>query len=175
MATQTKTQSSITNHKDLMRFLFENYKESEKITSINLQKKWNMTKCDIQVRSKNVKSLYVKAEKLVKINITPIGLNNLCLQNSILAHKFNNKYHIQPGFQVCACDCGNRITYEPHYVVYTLNDDKTKTYYDFTRDFNGETWRWFKPVFALIPPDVFLDEDNMRKINKGCKCNVEWN
>jgi hypothetical protein len=169
-----KTTTTMQEHKDLMRFLFENYTESNKTNAINIQKIWNVTKKDIQVKSKNVKSINVKAEKLIKIKITPIGLNNLCWQNSSLAHKFNKKYHIQTGFQVCACECGKKRCYEPHYVVYTLNKDDTRTYYDFTRDFNGETWRWFKPVNTIMPPQLFLDDDNNYEENKGCKCPIDW-
>lgn len=172
---QSKSTNPIIQYKDLMRFMFSKYTDSQKEIAIETQKEW-FGEYDCSVETKYVKSLYIKKDKLVKIKIIPIGLNNLCYHNCCLAKQFDSKYHIMTGHQVCACKCGKAMSYEPHYVVYTEDDDGNRTYYDFTRDFNGETWRWFKPdeKGLYCPPQIFLHHTNIIKKNTGCKCGIKW-
>jgi len=77
--------------------------------------------------------------KLVKI--VPIGLNNCCFQNATWleeAFGFKKIY----GFNIVACGCGGRMTFELH----ALNQTPfTGELIDITRDYCGETEKWFVP------------------------------
>ena len=89
--------------------------------------------------------------KLVKI--TPIGVNNYCFQNAKwLEEEFGFKRIF--GFNILACRCGGRMTFEIH----ALNRTASGELIDITRDYCGETEKWFVP---------FENEDYDQEINKA--------
>jgi hypothetical protein len=110
------------------------------------------------------------------VNIAPIGLNNYCFQNATwLEAEFGFKKIY--GFNISACPCGGRMTFEIHAVNRTASGELI----DITRDYCGETAKWFVP---------FENEDYNQKINKAlfgrdgicfepnCRCargNNRWN
>ena len=89
--------------------------------------------------------------KLVKI--TPIGMNNYCFQNATwLEEEFGFKKIY--GFNILACRCGGRMTFEIH----ALNRTASGELIDITRDYCGETEKWFVP---------FENEEYNQETNKA--------
>lgn len=89
--------------------------------------------------------------KLVKI--VPIGLNNCCFQNATwLEQEFGFKKIY--GFNIVACRCGGRMCFEIH----ALNRTASGELIDITRDFCGETEKWFVP---------FENKDYNQETNKA--------
>ena len=112
--------------------------------------------------------------KLVKI--VPIGLNNMCFQNATwLEQEFGFKKIY--GFNIVACRCGGRMTFELHAV--NLSPDGELI--DITRDYCGETEKWFVP----FENDYFNEELNRLIFEKkficfepSCRCcgkKQRWN
>jgi hypothetical protein len=145
------------------------------MTAVELQREWNKTKSDIQVTTSGVKlNKFSKdfSSNITKVPIIPIGLNNFCYSNSSLFTKCGFKSCI--GFNITACACGKKISFELH----SLNE-KDGTLYDFTKDFNKETEKYFLRVNTNLPPIVIRDNYTQDKsgflsMNKGCRCNVGW-
>jgi hypothetical protein len=74
------------------------------------------------------------------VRIVPIGLNNMCYQNATwLEEEFGFKKIY--GFNIVACRCGGRMTFELHAV--NLSPDGELI--DITRDYCHETEKWFVP------------------------------
>jgi hypothetical protein len=75
------------------------------------------------------------------VRVVPIGLNNCCFQNATwLEEEFGFKKIY--GFNIVACRCGGRMTFELH----ALNQTPfTGELIDITRDYCGETEKWFVP------------------------------
>lgn len=78
--------------------------------------------------------------KAKMVRIVPIGLNNMCFQNATwLEQDFGFKKIY--GFNIVACRCGGRMTFEIH----ALNRTASGELIDITRDYCGETEKWFVP------------------------------
>jgi hypothetical protein len=78
--------------------------------------------------------------KAKMVRIVPIGLNNMCFQNATwLEQEFGFKKIY--GFNIVACGCGGRMTFELHAV--NLSPDGELI--DITRDYCDETEKWFVP------------------------------
>ena len=78
--------------------------------------------------------------KAKMVRIVPIGLNNMCFQNATwLEQEFGFKKIY--GFNILACGCGGRMTFELHAV--NLSPDGELI--DITRDYCDETEKWFVP------------------------------
>jgi len=161
----------------IMRVMFSSYTDWEKAEALAYQKNWDKTKGQVQYTYQTVK--HKKHYK--KIKIIPIGLNNLCFQNSCSASRAGD-YEIAIGHHITACPCGKRMSKEPHFCNKKTVNGKTY-YYDFTKDFNGDKFR----VFEETNPDSFgseenamkmvnnwLDVSNIKKLDHGCKCPITW-
>jgi len=87
------------------------------------------------------------------VKIVPIGLNNCCFQNATWleeAFGFKKIY----GFNIVGCECGGRMCFEIH----ALNRISSGELIDITRDYCGETEKWFVP---------FENEDYNQETNKA--------
>lgn len=73
-----------------------------------------------------------------KVSIEPIGLNNMCFQNAGWVEEHFGFPRVF-GFNIIACKCGGRMPLEIH----ALNRFADGRYFDITRDFCGETEKWF--------------------------------
>jgi hypothetical protein len=145
--------------------------------AVRMKREWKADMCKVcLVHTKNVKLEKIPAffsEKMEKLEIIPIALNNLCHSNSQLFKK--NGYKTQLGFNVTACKCGKDISFEIH----TVNKKDGKLY-DFTKDFNDEKEKWFYP----IPNDsitahhyisMFGRKYDYLKIDGKCRCYDKYN
>jgi len=140
--------------------------------SINIKKQWKEQQGDITIETAGVKLNLISPvlrKKIKKIKITPIGLNNQCHRNAQLFNQCG--YTSQLGFNITACPCGRKIGLELHSV-----NKKDGVFYDFTRDFNDETEKYFLPldVKATANKYVAVYGNTVFDINRGCKCNIEW-
>jgi len=106
--------------------------------------------------------------KLVKI--TPIGVNNICHRNAVVLS--GDGFYPRIGYNLFACPCGKQISFELH----SLNK-KDGELYDFTKDFNGETEKWFLEVDTNSNSKGFVEVWGKEPmyIDLGCKCKVCWN
>ena len=169
-------QNPVTNLEQHKKFLMDGLTPDEKRASIKKQIEWSKRTqaTTAVVCGKNVmrKKLLKKHRNCVKIAITPIGLNNWCLVNSQNSVLFDNKYHIEGGYQITSCDCNGLVCLEPHFVNYTIQNGK-KVYYDFTRDFHSETFRWFIPDSEVTRKGLLNQSDVMKLYHhygeKRCK------
>jgi hypothetical protein len=109
-------------------------------------------------------------QKIKKIEITPIGLNNVCHNNADIFTKCG--YTSQLGFNLTACPCGRKQSYEIH----TVNKKDGK-YYDFTKDFNDEKEKYFLPLETTSNALKYINLYGRKPfaINRGCKCDIHWN
>ena len=110
--------------------------------------------------------------KLLEIN--PIGLNNMCHQNSLLIRDMNIGYGNVLGFNVTACPCGRNVCYEIHSV-----NMKDGEYCDFTKDFNEELTKYFIPLIEDIDlGEISLIVNNLNggnfSVNNKCRCGIVW-
>ena len=141
--------------------------------SINIKRQWKEGQGDISVGTYGVKLKImndVLRSKIQKIKITPIGLNNQCHRNSTLFTQ-NCGYTSQLGFNVTACPCGRKICLEIHSV-----NEKNGVLYDFTKDFNDETDKYFLPLKTEATANKFIAIYGKLpySINRGCRCNINW-
>lgn len=104
--------------------------------------------------------------KLVKI--VPIGLNNCCFQNATwLEEEFGLKKIY--GFNIIACRCGGRMCFEIH----ALNRTASGELIDITRDFCGETEKWFVPFeneYYNQETNKALFGKKMIALEPSCRC-----
>jgi hypothetical protein len=112
-------------------------------------------------------------KKIKKVSITPVGLNNLCHDNSRLFAE-EEGITARLGFNITSCPCGRNMTYEIH-SVNKINGEL----YDFTRDFNDETEKYFLEVDTESDAYAYVYMYGKKaqlpiNINKGCKCKVNW-
>lgn len=108
------------------------------------------------------------------VRIVPIGLNNMCWQNATwLEAEFGFKKIY--GFNIVACRCGGRMCFEIHAVNRTPSGELI----DITRDYCGETEKWFVPF-----DNEDFNEDTYRELfqrqvicfQPSCRCNRGvWN
>jgi len=142
--------------------------------SVKLKREWELTKKgkDITLNTENVK-LNVLNKKLqsrfMKLSILPIGLNNMCHINADVFRCCG--YESQVGFNLTACPCGKKMSYELHSV-----NKKNEKYFDFTRDFNNEKEKYFMPIKTSlnIYDLIELFGNNNYSVNTGCKCKINW-
>jgi hypothetical protein len=134
--------------KNHQKHLNDTLTDNEKRRSIIQKLMWDEKKkieCNTTSTSANYlqrKSVPKKYRTYQEINITPIGRNNLCLQNSTNTLSFDSSYEIESGYNITSCPCSSFICFEPHFVNSRLENGK-KVYYDFTKDFDGETKKCF--------------------------------
>jgi hypothetical protein len=97
----------------------------------------------------------------VLITILPILHNNLCHNNcELMLEVLNQKakhYKWIMGYNITSCECGKMYSLEVHSVLQHTSGE----YCDLTRDFAGETQKWFIPVieaeegeFAIYQPFI---------------------
>jgi hypothetical protein len=145
------------------------------IDAVDMMKQWKARNNRIAlsttdfVDKKNIPSYFTKDMKLIKIN--PIALNNKCFFNSKFFKKYG--YEEQLGYNITACKCGKQTHFEIHSV-----NRKDGVYYDFTRDYNDETEKWFYPLQEGMVMSSWIQlcgrtRDTMN-INTGCKCCVSF-
>jgi hypothetical protein len=142
--------------------------------SVALQKEWNAYQqgTDVSMGTYGVKLNLIHKNlqpKMKKIEIVPIGLNSQCHTNAEVFTKCG--YTSQVGFNLLACPCGRKQTYEIHSV-----NKKDGKYYDFTKDFNNEKSKYFLELDTEAKAIDMIREfgrDNIA-INRGCKCNITW-
>ena len=110
--------------------------------------------------------------RLSKITIIPIGINNCCHQN---ADFFSNEtdFGRRTGWNMTACRCGKFYTLELH----SINVGEDGVQYDFTKDFNEETQKYFLAINkeSVMPDTVvrLMGQKNLM-MNKGCRCPINW-
>ena len=84
-----------------------------------------------------------------KIEITGIALNNLCHSNSQFFTTYG--YEQQLGYNITGSSQCNSFSFEIH----TVNKKDGK-FYDFTKDYNEETTKWFYPLPFPFPMTVWI-------------------
>jgi len=117
-----------------------------------------------------VKNVPQKYKKYQTIKITPIGINNLCFQNSTNTVEFNKDYKMECGWCLSTCPCGKQVLGMPHYINYKYEKGKKK-YYDFTSDVGDAEHRHYVFDEELTNMADFHDalaQDWM--VDNGCKC-----
>jgi len=144
--------------------------------AISLQKEWREIICDSSVSFGTApvkpsvlhKSL---SEKMKKVKITPIGINNNCHANSDVFADCGLGFSTQLGFNMTSCPCGKYYTMEIH----SLNKRRNE-YFDFTKDFNNETEKWFIPLETNLRPDDYIEMGfpQIIKQNRCCRCRINW-
>jgi len=144
--------------------------------AIELKKRWKeiCEGSDFQSGTYGVKKNLVPnflKNKLTCVEITPIGLNNMCHHTSLLFAKKHKDVKQVLGYNITACPCGKLMTFEIH----SLNkiDDKL---YDFTRDFNEEKTKYFVELDTQLTPHQYnyLYGGEPMALNKGCSCRASF-
>jgi hypothetical protein len=158
--------------RDLYKKFLQTSKGRECLTdAVKIMKEWREGKLEVCISTCYVKEqLLPLRDRVKKIEINPIGLNNHCHSNSKLFEELG--YESVLGFNITACPCGKRMSFEIH----TVNKKGDKLY-DFTRDFNDEKEKYFlglnnKHITAHQYVSLFGYEPYT--INKGCDCNLRW-
>jgi hypothetical protein len=143
--------------------------------AVEQKRMWMLQKqnCDLCFKTDYVKQKFLPKslnKKIKKVAITPVGLNNLCHDNSSLFAK-EEGITARFGFNITSCPCGRKMSYEIH-SVNKINGEL----YDFTRDFNDETEKYFLEVETELDAYgyVYMYGKNLVCIDKGCKCKVDW-
>lgn len=145
--------------------------------AIALKKMWKDIRANsnIQIGTQGVNTNIIDKRlrnKVTKISITPIGLNNMChITSEIFCDDVNN-IEKRLGYNITACPCGNLMSYELH----SVNKCGNKLY-DFTRDFNDETEKYFLELDTNICVKTYTYNfgNEPITINKGCNCPIVWN
>lgn len=127
------------------------------------------------VDTKGVRKQYLPDEfqaKCTLVQITPIGLNNCCVQNSNWLSKQIEGCKSVIGFNVTACPCGGIMSFEPH----ACNEIDGKLY-DITRDFDDQKAKWFLKLDTLMTSRDYYEifGQGYAQIDEGCRCKVNWN
>jgi hypothetical protein len=79
-----------------------------------------------------------------RVQVQPILMKNQCHYNSWkMAEYYEDRFTPLLGYNVTACPCGYLWGLELHSV---LRDNATDEWIDLTRDFGGETAKWFIPI-----------------------------
>ena len=164
---------TITQIKDKYRQHLSTPEGREQLTkAIEIKKMWKqqVAMTDIQVNTASIKSKFLPTElknKITKITITPIGLNNMCHLTSDLLCDTEKGITKRIGYNITACPCGRLMSYEIHSV-----NKCGEQLYDFTRDFNDETEKYFLEMDTDMSADTFIQMFGNKPImiNKGCKC-----
>ena len=107
------------------------------------------------------------SDRMECIEITPICLNNLCHTNAELMKSFG--YASRLGYNVSSCPCGKAHCFELHTVTQAKD-----TLIDYTRDYAGETSKWFFPISTSLHASTFLrlfgDRHTVIRTDSGCDC-----
>jgi hypothetical protein len=145
--------------------------------AIEIKKMWKQTiaNTDISINTACVKPRYIHTDlnkKITKIEITPIGLNNMCHLTSELLCDDKMGITKRLGFNITACPCGKLMSYEIHSV-----NKCGGQLYDFTKDFNDETHKYFLEMDTDMHPRLYIKMfgNDPITINRGCKCPISWN
>ena len=122
-----------------------------------------------------VRKQYLPDELQAKCNliqITPIGLNNCCVQNSEWLSQQIKGCKAVIGFNITACMCGGLMSFEPH----ACNEIDGKLY-DITKDFDDQKSKWFLKLDTLMTSTDYYEffGPHYTTIDEGCRCKVEWN
>jgi hypothetical protein len=151
-------------------------KETQEVASADLMRFERDPSHGQTTSTKGVRRAYLPdvLDKAEIVRIVPIGLNNFCWQNATwLEDEFGFKKIY--GFNIVACRCGGRMCFEIH----AVNRNPLGELIDITRDYCGETEKWFVP-FA----NNDFDEDRYRAVfqqkvvcfQPSCRCNGgKWN
>jgi len=144
-------------------------------TAVRLMKEWKSSDTGVGSCTKGVKieklPEFIK-NKVQKVPITGIAVNNLCHPNAKFFSQYGYKTRL--GYNITACSCGCRISFEIH----SLNEKDGK-FYDFTKDFNKETEKWFYPLGehwnAWMWMSFYGRSRDFLLYSKGrCTCPVDW-
>jgi hypothetical protein len=143
--------------------------------AVALKKEWEATKAksNVQFVTASVDTTPFSDEfksRLTKIEITPIGINNCCHQNTDF---FCNEapFDRKSGWNMTSCPCGRFYSFELHSV-----NEYNGVLYDFTKDFNEETSKYFIEIRKRVMPDTIVQimGDKNMYFNKGCRCPINW-
>jgi hypothetical protein len=142
--------------------------------AIEIKREWKKMVGDITINTAGVKTSLINkdlAKNIQKIEIIPIGLNNMCHLTSELLCSTGDGITHRIGFNITACPCGRKMGYELHSV-----NKHNGILYDFTRDFNDEPYKYFLEMDTDIPIRSYIQCFGAMpfSINKGCKCPIEW-
>lgn len=144
--------------------------------AIVMKRQWLEQKrmSDIQIGTTGVKIQVINPDlvrKITKIDITPIGLNNMCHLTSQFFCDDEKDITSKLGFNLTACPCGKMMSYEIH----SVNKIGDKIY-DLTKDFNDETSKYFLEIDGNIDAITYIENFGRDPINvnKGCCCNIRW-
>ena len=145
--------------------------------AIKMKKMWKeqVADTDFQFNTASINRKKFDAylnEKITKITITPIGLNNMCHSTSQFFCDEAMGITKRIGYNVTACPCGGMMSYELHSV-----NKCGGQLYDFTKDFNDETDKYFLEIDTEMPARTFIQMfgRNPIAINKGCRCRCKFN
>ena len=145
-------------------------------TAVRMAKEWTGSDTDVSSSTNGVQinklPKFIK-EKTQKVPITGIAVNNLCHTNAKFFSKHGYKYRF--GYNITACPCGCRMSFEIH----SLNE-KDGRLYDFTKDFNKETEKWFYPLADNWDAWKWIyfygrSRDYLMYKKGRCTCPVIWN
>jgi len=103
----------------------------------------------------------------VLIKIVPKCLNNMCFKNADLIME-HTKYKRRSGYNITSCDCGKFVSMEIH----SLNEVKKDKFFDLTRDFGGEKYKWFCPIADF--DGKYIDIVNCKKQMGGVARDLDY-
>lgn len=141
--------------------------------AVKIKKTWIESKkhFDCQMATKGVNLKFIDdelAERITKMEIIPIGLNNMCHLTTCFFSENQRGFDSRIGLNLMCCPCGKYMAYELH----SVNKFQNKLY-DFTKDFNEETEKYFLEFNTKLDASTYIEffgRDPIT-INKGCKCN----
>jgi len=187
MMTETQTiATGLMNKKnDLVRITLTQDPKALKDT-VAMQKEWLRSQegMDSCTNTQNVRMKILKRflspfgdifGEPIKMEMIPVGFNNMCHNNCENFCKIGDDYTQQTGYNITACKCGNLICMEIHSVI----KDKEGRMFDITPDFNKETHKWFVPInfdknYRFMLQFVGRKFDYHSKGLNKCKCGVCW-
>lgn len=144
--------------------------------AVDIKKVWmqQIKNCSVTTNTAGVNTNYIisnLSNKITKITIIPIGLNNMCHMTSELLCDDAVGITRRLGFNISACPCGKRMSYELHSV-----NKCNEQLYDFTKDFNDETEKYFLELNTNMTAKQYINYfgENPLVVNKGCKCKINW-
>jgi len=134
-----------------------------------------MGKTRVCVDTAGVRHKYLPEElksKTTLVEITPIGLNNCCFQNSKWLSEQIKGCKAVLGFNVTACRCGGLMSFEPH----SCNELDGKIV-DITKDFDEQKSKWFLKLDTTYDLNDYYEMfgRHYTLIDEGCRCKVTWN
>ena len=153
--------------------LFTESGQKQMRDAIRIKQEWKeMKTVEIPTQTKNINSKYIPdflRDKMTCIEITPIGLNNMChITTKIFADNVECVKNVL-GFNITACPCKKIMSMELHSV-----NKIGETLYDFTRDYNDETSKFFIELDTVLTPKQYVQMYGTDPIviDSGCKCHA---